>query len=431
MKADLLHFKSGEKYISYIAWLIVLTVVIISGVRFPVSSLVVGDEVYYREEVVYLSKYGLYHALSQGTSIIYSSVIYLFSKIFSIDYLVGARILSVVFFLISCKLFLKCFEQFKDLGYAEKYFGLVFFATISMTWLWKGLPDMACASLLLTCFYILSIAKNYWQILFSGIVLFIGFAVKPIVIFAIPGIILFIFLKNIRKENIIGNAIKTALFVIGFTVCFIIYHIPGYQAYHRLMLEDKNHTYVADKRVENHNLWNERNIYYAAFNLHHKPTEWYVTWEEVDSFKQQHPEINLKMGYSEYVKKYFSTWAKEIANKVFLSLPSDIQQGFFFSKWTLANKLFKSFFIIRMITLILIAVIFFFQRQFIKQNLLLYAIPLSLFLGISIYLFTPLQNNWLLFCMPFFSLPVVKFLTRYINVMILFALQVGYIIITK
>ena len=422
-------FKQSEKYVAWISWLVALTAVCVSVYRFPLSSAAFGDEIYYKGEVQYLAQYGLYNALTQGTSVVYTLLVYLFSKIFQSDYIVTARILSVIFFLISYRLLFACFNLFKGLSNTEKYFGLTFFAAIAESWLWNGLPDMICTSFFLAGLYLLVSSQGNRRMLLAGIVMFIGFAAKPVVLFAIPGIAVFIFFSHIKNAGAIRNATRTALFMFGFCACFIVYHIPGFMAYHRLMLEDKNHSYQAGVRVEDHNSWNERNVYYAVYNPNHRPTEWYVTWEEVDSFKKQHPEINLRMSYSQFVKDHFSVWITGIASKLFLALPFDIQHGFFFAKWTLINKMIKNFFAIRVITLLLILGICFVERQFIKQNLLLYVIPLSVFLGLSVYLYTPLQNNWMLFCLPFMALPVARFLVRNVNMLLLFALQLIYLLL--
>src|ERR1043165_656846 len=99
-------FKINEKYVAVFSWIFVFLVVAICYKRFPFTAQDVGDEDGYRIEAVYLAKYGIYYALSQGTSFFYSVFILLFSKIFFTNYLVAARILSVTSFLISCKLFL-------------------------------------------------------------------------------------------------------------------------------------------------------------------------------------------------------------------------------------------------------------------------------------------------------------------------------------
>ncbi len=429
MKAGFLQFKLNEKYIPYISWFVVAVTLSMRIVHFPLSSAPFGDEGYYTMEVNYLSKYGTYLSLAQGNSFVNTILIYCFSKIFSLNFLIGSRVLSWIFFLVDGVLFLKCFERFKGIGVRERYFGLIFFAGISSAWIGKGLPDLICFSLLLCCFYVLSLKTGYKQLLFSAVLVFLAFAVKPIAILAIPGVLVFVFFTNIKTAGVVSNSVKATIFIAGFSACFIVYEIPGYQLNHRLMLEDKNHFYHGAVQVPSSNSWPERCTYFAAYNPNHRATEWQVTWEEVDSFKAQHPDINLKLGYVQYARAYFSTWISEIGNKIFLSLPAFTQDGFFFSRWTLINRFIKSYLVIRILTLLLISSIYFFERRFIKDNLLLFAIPFLFAVCISVYIITPLQNNWLMYSLPFLALPVFRFLSRYVNTVILFSLQFIYMLV--
>lgn len=418
-----------EKYLPYITWCYILFVIVVAYIHFPLNSPDFGDEDYYAAEAAYLSQYGFSAALSQGTSFVLSLLLYLTSKLFFTDFLTGGRILSIICFATACRLFYKCLQRFQGLSVPERYFGVIGMATLCMGWLWKALADIPAMCFILGAFYLLSSASKRWKTPLAGITLFLGFAVKPIVLFTIPGFLLVCLFHNRKTVPFSSRAIKTIIFMTGFIASFVIYHIPGYLTYHKIMLESKDHHYVGKERVENVNRWNERNIYFEAYNPNHRRNKWAVSWAEVDSFKQQHPEIDLNLGYTAYAKAHTGVWAKNIASKMFLDLPYSIQSEFFFEKWTVVNRWLKNDFVLRILTLLLIAAICIHQRRFIKENAALLMAPFTYFAILCAYLIPQLEDNWLLFCIPFLALPVVKFLVRYINVYVLVGLQVVYILL--
>jgi hypothetical protein len=429
MKGILTSLKVNERYLSYIAWAYILFIIAVSYYHFPLGSPDFGDEGYYAGEAAYLSQYGFGNALAQGTSFLLSLLIFITSKIFFTGFLIGGRILSIICFAAACKLMLKCFERFTNLSAAERYFGVIGFASICTGWLWKSLADIPSLCFILGAFYLLASNKGWRHIALAGVVLFLGFAIKPTVLFNIPGFFLFIVLSGRDLLPLMKRMIRAAVFITAFVGAFALYHIPGYLTYHKVMLENKDHHYVGKERVVNPNLWNERNIYFEAYNPTHRPNKWAVTWAEIDTFKRQHPEVNLNLGYGAYAKAHTGVWAKNIVSKVLLDLPYAIQYEFFFAKWTVANHWLKSEKILKLLTLLLIAFMCIHQRRFIKENATLLLVPFMYFLVLSTYLIPQLEDNWLLFCLPFLALPVVKFLLRYVNVYVLVGLQVVYILL--
>lgn len=429
MRSAVAPLTGREKYLPYITWCYILLVILVAYRHFPIGSPDFGDEDYYAAEASYLSQYGFAAALSQGTSFVLSLLIYLTSKIFFTDFLTGGRILSIICFASACKLFHKCLQRFTGLSASEQYFGVIGMATICIGWLWKALADIPSMCFILGAFCLLISATRQWQTLLAGIVLFLGFAVKPTVVFTIPGFLFFTVLYRRKSRPFSSRAIKTIVFMTGFIASFLIYHVPGYRTYHKLMLESKDHHYVGKQRVENPNLWNERNIYFEAYNPNHHPNKWAVTWGEIDTFKQQHPDIKLNLGYTEYAKAHTGIWAKNIAGKIFLYLPYSIQSEFFFAKWTVANRWLKNMVLLQLLTLLLVTAICIHQRRFIKENAVLLLVPFMYFAILCTYLIPQLEDNWLLFCIPFLALPVVKFLVRYVNIYVLVGLQIIYILI--
>jgi hypothetical protein len=120
---------------------------------------------------------------------------------------------------------------------------------------------------------------------------------------------------------------------------------------------------------------------------------------------------------------------KQVGLKIVSFLPYEIQSGFFFSLWTKINSLLKNDAILKFITLLLIASIYFRERELIKNNSTLFIVASLYFISLSLYVFIDLQNNWVVWCMPIFALPVVSFLTRYINIAVLILLQLGFIVL--
>jgi hypothetical protein len=429
MNGILTSYKINQKYIPYLSWLTILLVLIVSYLKFPLHTLPTGDEPYYSEEAKYLFNNSIFNSLAQGTSFFYSILLLLFSGFSSIDYVLTGRLLSVVFFLASCRMLLLCLSRFQYVSTAEKYLGLIFFGLISSGWLWRCLPDMEGIFVVLSVFYLLTGKINYKITALCGVLLFLGFGVKPTELFTIPGFALYLLLKNLHKDTRLSNVLRTATFVGSFSICFIIYHLPGYVNYHKLMLESKDHTYAGNLRVENKTNWVERSVYFDTYNPNHKLNKWQVTWAEVDSFKAAHPDVNLRMGYFEYLSKHSGRAVQNLGSKLFMTLPYSIQSGYFFAKWTTINRFIRNYAIIQLITLILIFTICAQERDFIKHNSLIYIIPALYYLCLCIYVHSDLEENWLLFCLPFLALPVGRFLSRRINILLLIGLQVLYIII--
>ncbi|MES2701588.1 MAG: hypothetical protein V4649_03065 [Bacteroidota bacterium] len=429
MKGIFTSYKVSDRYLSYISWAYVLFIAIAAYYRFPLSAGEFGDEGYYADEAAYLGRYDVYASLSQGTSFVFSLLIFLVSKACFVSYLIGARLLSVLFFFISAALFGRCLRAFTSLDAAGRCVAVVYFATICTAWVWKGLADIVCIAFIFGAFHLLTSARSMRNTLLAGAVLFLGFTVKPIVLFTIPGFGLYLLLNHRGTISFAKRALRAFAFLAAFIACFALYHVPGYLTYHKLMLESKDHHYVDGKRVENPNLWNEKNVYFEAYNPNNHPNKWAVSWEEVAAYKAQHPEVKLNLGYTEYVKTHTATWGKNLASKVFLTLPYSIQYGFFFAKWNIANHWLKSLFLVKFITLLIIAVICIAERRFIRENALLLAVPFTYYFILCAYLIPQLEDNWLLYCLPFLALPVCRFLSRYVHIAVLVLLQVVYVLL--
>ncbi len=281
----------------------------------------------------------------------------------------------------------------------------------------------------LSAFYLVLQSKSLKRIALAGVLLFIGFACKPVALLLMPGFVLFIFCKGLGKDDRRSNAIKTLLFSFSFLACFIVYHIPGYLTYHKLMLEDKIHTYNGPLRVDGDLTKREGEIYLMTVPNNNK-NAFTLTYDEVASYKQKHPEVNLNLGYTEFVEKYPALWLKTSLEKTFLSVPYDIQLGFFFSKWTSVNRWINNMDIIHGITAILFLIVLFFQRKYVKQSFLYFIIPASYAVFLAFYSIGHFEENWLLLCLPFLALPLIRYLCAYVNINLLLILQLIYLSVT-
>ncbi len=432
MNYTLTGLKISNKYVPYAGWLVVLYAVVISYLRFLNHGLVENtDEAYYCKEAEYCLHYGFYQSLAQGTSFIYSLLICLFSKIFSLNILSSVHFINLPFYFISCFLLLKCFDLFDNLGKIGKYFGLLFYVAIVQYLLFQGLPDIICTTFFLGTFNLILRQKSTLHLIGAGVLLFLGFAVKPVILFTIPGILLYLLLRNRQINGLGRNAMNSIVFLSSFIICFSIYHLPGYMAYGKLMLEDKGHDYNGSSRVEHSTSWQELNIYYEVYNVNHKNNKWAVTWEEVSTFKTNHPEIDLKLSYIGYAKTYPKIWAGNIAKKATFGLANCIQYGFFFAKWTFVNKYIKSVKAIFILTFLLMCILFVLERKFISNNIIILIVPFAYYLALSMYTIPQLEGNWLLCCLPFIALPVAKFLCRYIDIYLLLTLQLLFLTIPR
>ncbi len=430
MKIDPGALKLSEKQLLYASGVFIALTIILRYLHFPLSSAGGGDEPFYTQEADYLGRFGFYKALSQGTSFTYSLLLYLFSKLFSVSLLASGRILSVIFFLAGCRLLYRCLNVFTDLDFTIKYMAVIFYATMSASWLWRCLPDSATTTLILAALSILFSGKGYIRLMYTAIMLFLAFSCKPIAMFVLPGLCVYLFFKGLSKTTRIGNFLKVAVLTGVFSFCFVAYHAPGYQTYHKLMLEDKAHEYAGEKRIESNTSWTELNNYFLIYkDVYNKQNKWGVTFDEVNKFKAEHPDVVLQLSYTQFLKNHFGVFLKSTAEKFFFYLPYHIQGGLFFAKWTVINKWVANQTVIYSITLLLISAIMFWSRKFIADNALVLLIPFLFFATLSFYCIPQLEDNWSFFCLPFLALPVLKFLDRYMNISVFILLQFLYTVI--
>ena len=430
MISTLLNKFKENNYILFAVITTIITVIFKAYLHQPLNSTFqFGDEPSYLMESDYLAKYGLYNSLSQGTSVVLSLMIVLCSKIFSTSLLIAGRIYSVIAFSVSAIVLFRILKKYTTLSLSIIAFTLIYFATMCKGWLWRELADLAAMPFVLGSLYFLLQNKGFKSAALSGLFLFLGFAIKPTCLLMIPAFVAGTATLTYKTYGFKQSAISTLIWIGVFIPLFGLYHIPGYQVYNKLMLESKNHTYDGEKRVENKSSWVERNVYMARYNTDENTNYWNVTWETVDSFKKANPQINLNLGTSEYMMQNPVHHLKQVGLKIVSFLPYEIQSGFFFSLWTKINSLLKNDAILKFITLLLIASIYFRERELIKNNSTLFIVASLYFISLSLYVFIDLQNNWVVWCMPIFALPVVSFLTRYINIAVLILLQLGFIVL--
>ncbi|WP_276134130.1 hypothetical protein [Polluticoccus soli] len=426
----LLQQLSTEKYVKFIAWAIVVFVAIMRHYAFPFSEPAYGDEPPYVNEVVFLARNGAYWSLQQGTSFLFTSLIYLISKLLAVGYLMGARILSVVFFFLSAYALSVCLSLFRDMHYTARYFTLTTFAAFGSLWIWKALPDMGCMFFLLLGFRALFSQRRSAPAI-AAILVFCAAIIKPVALFALPGIAAVLLFRNRATQAATPRFVKAVLFTLIFTVCFSVYHIPGYQRYNQLMLEDKWHSYVGTQRFQVTPTWREFNVFFEAYKqVHHKENKWALAFEEVAEFKKSHPQVVLELSYLEYAKTHTMIWWSNIAERLFLEIPFMVEEGFFFFKFTSINNYVGNLVAIEIIAALLFAAIMWSERSFIRKNILLFAPPAIYTIILTVYLIPQLEGNWFVWVLPFLALPIARALCRRVNILLLFALQTGYLVMT-
>ena len=430
MISALLNKFSEKKYLLFAVTTTIIAVIVKAYLHQPLNStFLFGDEPSYLLESDYFAKYGLYKSLSQGTSVLFSAIIVLCSKIFSTNLLLAGRIYSVIAFLTSTFVLFKILKKHTNLSNTIIAFTLIYFATMCKGWLWRELADVAAMPFILSSLYFLLHNKGYKSAALSGLFLFLGFAIKPTCLLMIPAFVAGTAILSFRTNGFKQSAISTLIWIAVFIPLFALYHIPGYQVYNKLMLESKNHTYDGEKRVEKKSSWVERNVYMARYNTDKNTNYWNITWETIDSFKKANPQINLNLSASEYMMQNPVHHLKQVVFKICSFLPYEIQSGFFFSIWTKINKLLKNDTTLKFVTLLLIASCYVRERDLIKKNYTLFIVASLYYLCLSLFIFIDLQNNWIVWCMPIFALPVVSVLTRYVNIPVLLSLQLCFILL--
>ena len=189
------------------------------------------------------------------------------------------------------------------------------------------------------------------------------------------------------------------------------------------MLEDKNHTYEAGIRKEGSLPADQKSIYYEVYNPNQRTNIWLVTPEEVEEFREKHPEIKLQMSHTEFIKTHFKVWFTNSMEKVFLDIPFHVDLGIFYHKWTIVNKWIKNLSIIKLGSLLILLFCCYKEREFITSNRFLLA-PIVYLSFLSLYLITQLENGWLLSSIPFIALPILQYSQRKLSVYVVLLCQI-------
>lgn len=385
----------------------------------PLNAPKLGDEPGYFAELSYLSHYGFYMSLSQGTSFGYSGLLYILDHIIPVDTFLVMKIFSALCFIGCCFVILKIFDRLNNISYATKYLGMVFFAYYCIGHIWRALPDIPSTLFLFIAFLVFLSNRNYKSVAISSLLVFIAFIIKPNALFYVPAILLYIVVgKNINLKR---KAVEVILFISVFFTCFVIYHIPGYQTYGKLMLESKNHMYVGSQRVESTLTWPEINIYYEVYNPNKRINKWQVDPDEVNDFKKNNPG-KLDLSYTQFVRQHFNVWAKNEVTKIFLDVPYLVDCGMFYHKWTTVNKWIKNTYIIEFVSLIFFIFCCYKERNLVVNNPFL-LVPFTYALLLCLIAIPQLEYNWMIGCTAFFALPILEYLQKRISPYFILAAQ--------
>ncbi len=413
--------KIPTTYLSVISWAIVALISFVTYRAQPFHSDLTGDEPYYLNEVRYLAQYGFYNSLCQGTSFAYTSMLYIFSRLVRAELDVTIKLFSAISFLLSCFVFLKVLGCFKKIDIETRFIAMLFYAYTFSGHMYLLLPNTTNALFVLLGILALLKLNNYKGIALGGFLFFFAFIIKPIALFYIPGILLFLFIDT--RHDLMTRLKGCTLFFTVFITCFIIYHAPSYQRYGKLMLEDKNHTYEAGIRKEGSLPADQKSIYYEVYNPNKRTNIWLVTPEEVEEYREKHPEIKLQMSHTEFIKTHFKVWFTNSMEKIFLDIPFHVDLGIFYHKWTIVNKWIKNLSVIKLGSLLILLVCCYKEREFIVSNRFLVA-PIIYLSFLSLYLITQLENGWLLSSIPFIALPILQYLQRKLSVYVVLLCQI-------
>ena len=419
-------FVVSEKKLTII--LFSLIVILLATTSKIIFKELLGDEPFYNEEVKYLAQYGLYNSLSQGSSFIYSLLVFCFSKIFFINFILSARILSTIFFLLSCILIFKIVQKLPGYERETKFFTVLAFFLIAKAFTWEVLPDFFCCTFVLLALYSV-VTKNKYYWIKAAVFCFIAFACKPIAIFTVPPFIYLVFFSD-KGSALLKRIARVFYFTVVFLFIFFIYHIPGYQKFGKLMLETKSHAYQGVVRVENDFNYNQINAYFLLYpEIHKKPNKWGITPDDVRQFKKDHPDVNLDISYSEFVTQHTKVWLAGLWDKFFDFLPYHILVVTFIAKYSMIGRFITSKIVIDVVAILLLCFFYFKDWKATKLNINIFSFLILYFVLFSIYVLPQLEDNWFMFFLPLMALPVINTLCKNFNILILFAIQFAYCIL--
>lgn len=257
------------------------------------TSIPLGDENYFIDELARLKNNGFWNTFSGGISYTYLSISYLLSELFNMSNLYAMRLsslISAVLFLISLAFVIK--KYLNTLSIQIIAFLAIVHITVTLQFYFSAINDYTFFLFILWSLEHANsyrIKLKYKPLIYSFIFLFLAWLTRPMTIMYIPGIFLIIFWKNLNLR-----AIKQiSLSALPGVIIFLMIQTPALITYGSFKHENKN----PDDLPYN---WSQRQ--YVAQLMYERgtlnPPEW-ATWEDVAMYLNTHGENALPRNLKE------------------------------------------------------------------------------------------------------------------------------------
>ena len=249
-----------------------------------------GDQLYYLNEVIKLSEHGAYKVMSEGTSIVYSFIVLLLSKLTSLKLLVVGKLMnffflpatSIVFYFLSRVVFKasKKFSVFVSILYVLSFQHYCF----------KMLSDITNNFFLISGVLMFFLSQKNKKnkrgvfIIISAVLFSISIGIRPTsILFSLAFITTLFLLKKINLKD-------KMRFLIVVSACFIFLQLPSLIEKQKISIENKNKIWQEKEKVDKPVSWELINAYYVLYpELHKKHSKFMIDTKEVELFYQKNP----------------------------------------------------------------------------------------------------------------------------------------------
>ena len=381
-----------------------------------------GDQFYYLNEAIKLSEHGAYKVMSEGTSIIYSFIVLLLSKITSLKLLVVGKLMNffflaataVVFYLLSRVVF-KANRQFS-----------IFISTLYVLsfqyYCFKMLSDITNNFFLISGILIFFLSQNNKKsnsvvfIIISAIIFSISIGIRPTsILFSLAFILALFLVKKINTKNKLS-------FLIVVIVCFFVLQLPSLLEKQKISLENKNKKWQGNEKVDKSVSWEQINSYYVLFpELHKKKSKFLIDIKDVEDFYKTNP--------NELPASTIKIFLKSPKKTVFQLIRNWKQINVYF--WSpLGLAILNNSVIITIISFIItpLLITYFFLKLKTDLSFKLTATTIAAYLAMLLYSSIALiESNWVFVCVPFFLLWFYK----YINYKKYYSLAFTYLVLVN
>lgn len=355
-----------------------------------------GDQLYYLNEVIKLSEHGAYRVMSEGTSIVYSFIVLLLSKLTSLKLLVVGKLMNffflpatgVVFYFLSRVAF-KASIQFS-------VFVSILYVLSFQHYCFKMLSDITNNFFLISgvLMFFMSQKNNKNKrgvfIIISAALFSISIGVRPTsILFSLAFITALFLLKKINLKDKIQ-------FLIVVSTCFIFLQLPSLVEKQKISLEDKNKIWQGKAKVDKPVSWALINAYYVLYpERHKKRSKFMIDTKEVELFYQKNPK-KLPTSTIQILLKS--------PKKTILQLATNWKQINVYFWSPLGLGLIWSNALATIVSFILTPLILIYFLLKIKKELSFKLTALSTLIYLATLLYSSIaliESNWVFVCVPF------------------------------